>query len=306
MSSIHFRTGLESIKRSPFQALAAVSVLALTFFVMTILAVLVYSSNQVLKYFETRPQVIAFLKDEAKADEVTALQERLKGDMRVKDVKFVSKEEALEIYKKATSDNPLLGELVSPSIFPASIEFSLTDLKYADEVINQTKGELVVDSVGFTANLGGESSLGDVLTRLKSITQVIRIGGGVLVGVLALSSFLVILVIVGMRIITRKGEIDTLNLMGATQGFIRAPIMWEMVTYGIVGVAIGWVTALIVVLYITPPAISYFGDIPILPKNTLMFFALLGSILAGELIIGLGITLWGSLVAVSRAKSHYK
>ena len=118
MSNIHFRTALDYIRRSPFQALAAVFVLTLTFFVATLVSVLTYSSSKLISYFETRPQVIAFLKDDAPQESVALLQHQLEADTRIKETKYVSKEEALSIYKKATSDNPLLGELVSPSIFP--------------------------------------------------------------------------------------------------------------------------------------------------------------------------------------------
>ena len=109
-----------NIRRTPFQAIAAVLVLAVTFFVATVIAVLIYSSAEVLSYFETRPQVIAFLKSDAKDTDIRILETKIRSDSRVKDVKFVSKEDALLIYKNATSDNPLLGQLVSPSIFPSS------------------------------------------------------------------------------------------------------------------------------------------------------------------------------------------
>ncbi|MGB6882389.1 MAG: permease-like cell division protein FtsX, partial [Microgenomates group bacterium] len=170
MASIHFKTALDYIRRSPFQALAAIFVLALTFFVGTLMVVLVYSSGKVLNYFETRPQVIAFLEDEITAEEIAGLQNKLISDSRVKDVRYVSKEEALSIYKEATAENPLLSELVSPTIFPASLEFSLIDLNFAEEVIDEVKEEDIVDQVGFTASLGGEATLGDVVGRLRTIT----------------------------------------------------------------------------------------------------------------------------------------
>lgn len=152
--NIHLKTALGNIRRSPFQALAATFVLTLTFFVATIVSVLGYSSSQLLSYFATRPQVIAFLKDSATTDQIAALQHQLEADSRVREVRYVSKEEALSIYKNATSDNPLLGQLVSPSIFPASLEFSVKDLSFAQSIIDQVKSESIVDSVGFTAALG--------------------------------------------------------------------------------------------------------------------------------------------------------
>ena len=300
--NIHVKTALDYITRSPFQALAALFVLTLTFFVGTMLAVLVYSSANLLKYFETRPQIIAFLKDEITPEQVSALQNRLTGDVRVKDVRYVSKEEALEIYKQATSDNPLLSELVSPTIFPASLEFSVMDLSFAQEVINEVKKEGIVDSVGFTASLGGEKTLEDVVGRLRTLTLYLRIGGGVFVGVLAGTSLLVILVITGMRITTRRGEIEILDLIGATPAFIRSPIILEALIYSAVGAFVGWLLAFLIWLYATPSLISYFGDIPILPKGTLNLFGLFAIILVGELLLGVGLALSGSYLAVSRAR----
>src|SRR3989304_5099633 len=300
--NIHLRTAFDSIKRSPFQALSAIFVLTITFFVATILSILVYSSEKIISHFEPRPQVIAFLKDEATPEQISALQQRLSGDSRVKDIKYVSKEEALAIYKEATSDNPLLSELVSPSIFPASIEFSLVDLNFAETVIAEMRGEAIVDQVGFTANIGSQTALGDVVSRLRTITFYLRVGGGVLVGVLATTSFLVLIVIIGMRMTARRSEVEILNLIGATPGFIRSPILLEALIYALVGVIVGWLVTLILTLYATPSVVAYFGEIPVLPKDTLSFLAIFGIILAGELFVGTALAFLGSLLAVSRVK----
>lgn len=299
---MHLKTAFGYIRRSPFQALAAISVLALTFFMSTVLALLVYASNKALVYFETRPQVIAFIKDDAALDDVSALQKRLDDDSRVTEVKYVSKEKAFEIYKEATADNPLLSELVSPTIFPASIEFSVTDLNFAKEIIDEVKGEGVVDSIGFTASLGGEETLGDVVERLKTITLYVRVGGAGLVVALSGASFLVLMVVIGMRISTRREEIETLDLLGATAGFIRAPIVLEALIYAFFGVLIGWIGGLILALYSAPTLISYFGEIPVIPRDSFAFFSLLGIIAASELVVGIVIALFGSLTAVGRAR----
>jgi cell division transport system permease protein len=299
---IHLKTAFDYIKRTPFQALAATFVLAITFFVVSMLTVLVYSSGQLIRHFETRPQVIAFLKDEATPEQISALQGRLNNDTRVKNVNYITKEQALSIYKEATADNPLLSELVSPSIFPASIEFSLTDLSFAESVIDETKKEAIVDSVGFTANLGSENTLGDVVSRLRQLTFYIRIGGGALALILAGTSFLVLVVIIGMRMTTRRGEVEILDLIGATPTFIRSPIIIEAALYALVGVFIGWLTTLILVLYATPSLVAYFGEIPILPKTTGGILGMFGIMLAVEVLIGLALALLGSLLAVSRVR----
>ncbi len=298
---MYIKSALSNIRRSPFQAIAAILVLAVTFFVATVIGVLIYSSSQVLNYFETRPQVIAFLKNDATDSEINQLRYKLNNDDRIKDIKFVSKVNALAIYKNATSDNPLLGELVSPSIFPASLEFSVKDLNNAQKIIDETKKEPIVDSVGFTASIGNESSLKDVIERLSRITFYIKVGGITLAGVLGVTSFLVLMVVVGMRIATKKGEIETLKLMGATSGFIKTPIMLEAIIYVISGVFLGWILGLILVLYATPTIVAYFASIPVLPKGSTPFFELNLIILGVELLVGFVIAILGGWTAVSRA-----
>ncbi|KKR38514.1 hypothetical protein A2210_01590 [Candidatus Woesebacteria bacterium RIFOXYA1_FULL_40_18] len=302
MKNIYFKVALDYIKRSPFQAISAIVVLGLTFFVATMLSVLVYSSGNLLKYFETRPQIIAFLKSEATPEAISAFQNKLTGDSRVKDVKYVSKEEALEIYKEATVDNPLLAQLVSPSIFPASLEFSVSDLSFAEKVIEETKEEGIVDSVGFTASLGGEKTLGSVVSRLRTIIWYIRIGGGVFVGILSATSFLVLLVIIGMRMTTKREEVGILDLIGATPGFIRSPIVLEALIYATAGVLIGWLSSFIIWLYLSPNIVRYFGDIQVLPKGTLNFLGFFAIVLVVELMVGAFLATSGSMLAISRAK----
>lgn len=301
---MHLKTAWRSMRRSPFQAMSAIFVLTLTFFVITILTLLVYSSQQVIKHFETRPQIIAFLKSDAKEDAIATLQQKLINDQRVKQVKYITKDEALKIYKEATAENPLLSELVSPSIFPASLEVSLTDISFASEVIDQVKADPSVEDVGFTASLKGESSLGDVVMRLRNVSWYIRIGGSALAIFLALTSFVVLIVIIGMRITTRRGEIEILKLLGATSGFIRNPILLEALMYAIFGTFLGWLFAVLLILYASPSLLLYFKDIPILPKETLKLFGILSMILGAELIIGIILALTGSSIAVGRARKR--
>ena len=300
--NIHIKTAWDHVRRAPFQAMAAIFVLTITFFVITIITILTYSSSKVLKYFETRPQVITFLKDDITPEKISALQNKLEADNRVSEVSYISKEQALEIYKKATAGNPLLSELVSPSIFPASLEFSLVDLSYANDLIEEIKGEEIVDQVGFTASLGGEETLSDVVNRLRTFSNYIKIGGGAFALLLTSTSFLVLIVIIGMRMTSRRGEIEVLDLIGATPGFIRSPIIYEAIIYAITGVFIGWLIALLLVLYATPSLISYFGEIPVVPKDTLKLFGLFGLILGAEFLIGLFLAISGSILAVSRVK----
>jgi len=303
--NLHLKTSFDNIRRSPFQATAAILVLAVTFFVSTLVVIAVYSSNQLLRYFETRPQIIAFLKDEATEDQINELMNRLKEDPRVSNLRFVSKEEALAIYKNITGkDNPNLVELVSPSSLPSSIEFSSVDLNQAQDLIELMKDELIVDEIGFTASIGGGNAISSVIERLKNITSYIRIAGAAAIGILATTSFFVLIIVISMRISMKKEEIESLSLIGATPGFIRFPLVLEAVHYAVIGVFLGWVSASVLVMYVSPKIFSYFRDVPVLPQDSGQFFGFLGMVLAGELIVGIFIAFLGSMFSLSRALKH--
>lgn len=297
----HLKTGFTYVRRAPYQAIAVIMVMGVTFFVTTMIVLLVYGSTKLLSYFETRPQVIAFLKTDIQDGQVQALREKYQNDSRVKDLVLVTKEEAFQLYKNATSDNPLLGELVSPTIFPPSLELSVKELTYAQSLVDELKDVEGVESVGFTAAVGGESQLGSVIERLRSITQAVRIAGLVTVSTLVLTSLFVLLMVMSMRVSMRKIEIESLSLLGATSSFIRNPILVEATVYAVLGVLIGWLAAGIGVMYASPALLSYFGNIEVLPHSLPQLLQILGVILGGELLVGVIIALVGATAAVSRS-----
>lgn len=301
MKNRSLKTGLRYVRRAPYQAIAVVLVMAVTFFVTSVIVLVVFGSNRLLGYFESRPQVIAFLKTDASEANQNSLKDNLSNDARVRDVHVVTKEDAFNIYKNATSDNPLLGELVSPSIFPSSVEFSLNDLGDAETIISEVKKNDFVDTVGFTANLGGEAKLGDTISRLKSVAQSIRIGGVVAVAVLIGTSFIVLLVVMTMRVSMRKSEIESMSLLGATGAFIRAPIVIEAIVYSLLGVFFGWFLSFLLVLYASPAMLDYFKQIEVLPRQLPELLKLLGLILSGEIVVGIIIALFGAFAAVARS-----
>lgn len=298
--SQHFQTVWRHIRRVPYQALAAITIMVITFFVATFLAILGYASSRTISYFETRPQIIAFLKDEAAPEDISALQRKLEGDTRAKGIRYVSKEQALDIYKEATADNPVLSEFVSPRVFPSSLEFSVTDLSFAQDLIEEIKKDDIVSKAVFTASLGDGQEVNRVIENLKKVTQYIRIGGGAILVFLLFSSLLTLLVIIGMRISTRKDEIEILRLLGATSGFIRMPFVIEGVVYTTAGAFFGWLSGSLLVLYASPSLATYFGEIQVLPRETDQLLILLAGILGGELIFAFFLGLAGSMVALGR------
>ena len=78
-------------------------------------------------------------------------------------------------------------------------------------------------------------------------------------GILSATSFLVLLVIIGMRMTTKREEVGILDLIGATPGFIRSPIVLEALIYATAGVLIGWLSSFIIWLYLSPNIVRFWG-----------------------------------------------
>ena len=109
-----------------------------------------------------------------------------------------------------------------------------------------------------------------------------------------------------MRISTRREEVEILKLIGATQNFIRSPIIIEALIYSIFGAILGWIIAFTTILYLAPSAVTYFGEIPVLTRDPLGLFELFGMILGVEIVSACILALSGSLFAVSRVKKSDK
>lgn len=283
----HFKTTWTRIRRSPYQALAAVAVMTLTFFIASVFILTAAGSQAILRYFETRPQVTAFFKDEVTMTQVDTLKAKLVETKKVKEMKYISKEEALAIYREQNKDNPLLLEMVTANILPASLEVSTVDIAYLGEVAEILRQQPGVEEVIFQE---------DVVQALHKWTTTLRKIGVGLIGSLGLVSFLIILIIIGMKVAMRRTEIEILQLIGASSWYIWVPFVFEGIFYGAVGAILAWLISYLLLLYSTPFLVSFLAGIPILPVPVLFMLAVLGiEILAGVLIGTLG-----SLLAVKR------
>lgn len=270
-----------NIRRTPYQAIAASMVMFLTFLVLLSFTLLALGSQQILHYYESKPQAIAFFKDNTSDQDVQAIRTALMQTNKVYDLKYVSKEEALKIYQERNKNNPSLLELVTANILPASLEISANSPSDLGEIANVLKQEPVIEDVVYPE---------DVVESLTRATSIVRLVGAGAVGFLITFAFLVILMVIGFKIRIKRTEIEIMQLLGASSWFIRAPFILEGVTYGIAGAIAAWIISYAVLWYIAPFAQNAIGaDIPLFPVSPLVMLALLGlSLLIATLIGVLG------------------
>lgn len=283
-----FRIAFQHIRRSPYQVVVAVVTIALTFYLASIFGLLLTGSQMLLNYFETRPQVTAFFQDDVKMSQIDELKVKLGETGKVASTKYISKEEALSVYREENKDDPSLLEMVTANILPASMEVSAKDISYLSDVASMLKEEPGVEDVIYQE---------DVVASLKNLTSNVRRIGLEQVGSLGIVSFLIVSVITAIKVVLRKEEIEILQLIGASRWYIRLPFLVEGMLYGIMGAILGWGIAYIRILYLAPQLAGFLKDTPI-PSTPPMYFMMM--MLSAEILLGMFIGTLGSFVALRR------
>lgn len=294
----------QRIRRTPYQAIGAVFMIFITLFVMAVFLLLAGISSAIISYFETKPQLTVFLKDEKSKTSVDQLIDRLKTSGKVANIQYVSKEQALAIYREQNKNDPLLLEMVSADILPPSLEISAVSPKYLVELNDILKKETEIDEIVFQK---------DVIESLITWTSTIRLVGIVLILFLLFTTFFILLASIGMKIALRKEEIEILKLVGATSWYIKKPFILEGISYGLAGAFLACISVSGLVLYLKPFITSFLSGISrlylwqsqyliieIWPPTLKIFAALWFILLAAGFVIGF----IGSLFAVSRYMKH--
>lgn len=281
------KTTTQNIRRSPYQAIAAIVIMTLTFLVISFFTFLLVGSSKIVAYFESKPQVTAFFRNEAKQEDINSLENKLKDESRVSSVKFVSKKAALAIYKEQNKNDPLLLDLVTADILPSSLEISTYKIGDLSQVSDTLKRSPIVSEVIFQK---------DVVSTLTSWTSALRKIGIAAILILSLVSIFIILTITGIKISQKRGDIHVMRLIGATNWYIRWPFIFEGMFYGVVGAFTGWIISTTALVGATPYLSDFLRGIPILPVSWIFLIALL----FGELIFAAILGSFSAYLAVLR------
>lgn len=280
-------TVLKHIRRSPYQSLAAIFMTAVTFFIVSVFVLVALGAHSVLSFFESRPQVTAFFKDNIVQSDIITLKDSIGKTVAVEEMKYISKDDALEIYRKQNSDNPLLLEMVTADILPASLEVSAKNAKDLETIATLMQKEDIVEEVVFQK---------DVIDTLRRWVGGIRTAGLILSSLLIFASLTTIVMILGLKFTARKAEINTLSLLGATSWYIRGPFVMEGIIYAVLGAVIGWGASYVTLLYLTPNIVAFLQGITILPIPLWVMLSMLGA----DILLGCIIGALASLIATRR------
>lgn len=282
------KTALINIRRMPYKSLIATGLIILTFFIAYSFSMLMIGSEMVLNFFETRPTVIAFFQIRVDDAEVNQVANSLEELDYVESIKVVSKEEALAYYQER-QQNPLLLELVTADILPASIEISTTSPDFLPQIEQDLGNYQQIDEVVLQK---------EVIEQLTAWTRSLRMVGLVITSVLLLLTFSTIVSTIAFKIGNQGKFVNILRFIGASSGYIITPYVYEGFIYGFIGAVVGWGLMYTSFLYLMPWLKSFVGQIITLPPSlefiaiqigvglTLgLFFGGFASIVAGKKLI---------------------
>ena len=224
------RESLAAFRRTPLLSFLSVAMVALALVVVGLFGLAAHNLQVALDQVEERVEVVGYLHDDVSQRDVDALMADVQDDPAVAEVRYVSREEALE---KAREDLPEFQEVftgleINP--LPASLEVRLRQEDRGTEAVERLAASLEEFSAVEEVRYGR-----DWVERLFFL----RTAGAVTAGILGLGFGLVGALIIGtavrMAVFARREEIYVMRLVGATQGFVRRPFLLEGAITGLLG-----------------------------------------------------------------------
>jgi cell division transport system permease protein len=220
----------ESLKNIRLNLLMAITAVTTTFICILVfgLGFLVSAHIQgIIGSVREDVSVEAFMPNDTR-QEMNALAQEVKGWPEVTEVTKVSEQEAFAEFKDKFSDQPELYEDLDQGVLPKSLQIQLADPSTATEVATRLK-----QKEGFT-----EEDLSypqQTIDRLNSVTSVVIWGlyGATLLFLIV--SVLLISNAIRLSIFARRKEIEVMKLVGASDGFVRTPFVFEGLLQGLVG-----------------------------------------------------------------------
>lgn len=257
--------------RNGLMTVASVTVLMSCLVVMGSFALLILNINTNLENLGLLNEIVVFV-DESKTDEeVAIIEEKIRALDNVAEVVFISKEEALlqeseqyseyaGLYDMLAEDNPLRDEF---------------RIKYED---NSVVATLVyqLGQIDGIAKINNRLDLAVSIEKVKSSITLVLVW---FMAILLAVSIFVIINTIKLAVYARRHEITVMRYVGATNGFITIPFVFEGIIIGVAASAVAYAIELVIYNYIAKSAFSSVAFISIIDAPTVavpLFFGFIG------------------------------
>ena len=258
--------------------------IALVLFLLGMLGLLVLNTKKVADHFKEQIALTVYLKDNAKEVEIEQLKKSLAMADYTKSTTYVSKEEAAEAHSKEIGEDFM--EFLGYNPLQNSIDVYMN----ADFVSGEQVDEIAADltSKNFVDEVVYDKPLIALLNEnVKKISFWILIASGVF-------TFIAVLLInssIRLSVYSKRFIIKTMQMVGATKGFIRRPFIWQSVKLGIIGAIIALIGMAGALYYLNNsfPQLALTSDVK-----------LLTGLFIGIFLLGILITWLSTFFATSR------
>ena len=292
------KTGFRNFFRNLWLSTAATAVMTVTLSIILFSYISTSAITSTIKQVVGKIDVSVYLQDSVTPTQIANLESQLNATGNVQSISYVNKADALKIYRDQNKNNKQLLEAVSDTEnpLPQSINIKAKDTNKLDPIIT------VVNQSQFKPLLQTNNAISYTGERKKTIDRII--GGSNFLKRLGIISSLIFVIIstliifntIRMAIFTRREEIEIMQLVGATNWFIRGPFIFEAALYGIIATFLSVGLCYLLVLGLGPKLGNYIDISSVLALFRNQPFIIIGV----ELCIGMFIGATSSLLAMGK------
>jgi cell division transport system permease protein len=222
------KEGFSGFKRAKLSMFAAIFTICVSLLLLSFFAILLINANSIVTSLREKVEMEAFLKDQLSSDQVTEVKGLVEMLVGVREVHYVSKEEAAKIFKEEFGED--IYKVLNFNPLPASLKIFLKDgyktAKNAEEISKQLKSIKGIDDVIY------RKQLLEMLDQHAILFLWLTFGVGIFI---TLSSIILVANTIRLAIYAKRKIIQTMKLIGATRGFIRMPFLLEGFLQGMLG-----------------------------------------------------------------------
>lgn len=222
MAAYTFKTALSGLWREKWINLLSALTIASGLFIMTLTLIFFHNVDMATKRLPDNFAVAAFLDDGLPQAEIGKIVDAVKANASVREVKYISKEDALHELKALMKDSDYILDGLDANPLPASLEIRLKRESVSGDSV-ETLASALTKMKGVSDVQYGRKFL-SVLQSLKRSSETV---GALFIGILSAGMAFVCYSTVKILFYRKKDEMETLKFLGATRGFIRAPFVIE-------------------------------------------------------------------------------
>lgn len=224
------REGAGNMFSHGFMSFAAIGITVACLLIMGTFTLVAYNANVNLADLQQENAVLAFVDDALTEQEARALQTKIENVNNVADCTFMSRDEAKENYIARYDGDELYGDLPT-DVFRHRYVIHVTD----PDRIMETKE--AVEQVTGIAKARADQAVAEGFTTARNVAGIISIA---LIAILLLVSVFIISNTIKLTTFDRRDEIAIMKMVGATNGFIRWPFVYEGMLLGLFSAVIAF------------------------------------------------------------------